>query len=40
MKKKTIISISTLLIIGMAAISCSKSLDNSEETLPQKKGSS
>jgi len=37
MKKYTIISLSSLLLIGMAAFSCSKSLDNSEETLPHKK---
>jgi hypothetical protein len=37
MKKYTIISLSSLLLIIMAAFSCSKSLDNSEEALPQKK---
>ncbi len=37
MKKYTIISLSSLFLIGMSVFSCSKSLDNSEETLPQKK---
>ena len=33
MKKYTIISLSSLLLVGMAAFSCSKSLDNSGKTL-------
>lgn len=37
MKKYTIISLSSIILIGMSVFSCSKSLDNSEETLPQKK---
>ncbi len=37
MKKYTIRSLSSLILIGMSIFSCSKSLDNSEETLPQKK---